>query len=214
MVGGVAVGIGGLLGADQAPRFHDYVIREHRSAYRYSEDPQVRMILPASRLQPIEAPPNLPVLEVNVLSNAPPPSEAKPTEVKPTDAMPEAPAAPVRKAHLWTPALDLLRSAPRDLKMLAFAIPVLLGLALHPSLPKVPAAASGSTGEIGRNVERALNNQFLNVKQTMTDRAAVTLDYVATSKLMLPNPFMKIPGFFPGINFPTALSAQDQQLYE
>jgi len=48
----------------------------------------------------------------------------------------------------------------------------------------------------------------------MTDRAAVTLDYVATSKLMLPNPFMKIPGFFPGINFPTALSAQDQQLYE
>ncbi len=69
-----------------------------------------------------------------------------------------------------------LRSAPRDLKMLAFAIPVLLGLALHPSLPKVPAAASGSTGEIGRNVEHALNNQFLNVKQTMTDRAAVALD--------------------------------------
>jgi Flp pilus assembly protein TadG len=48
----------------------------------------------------------------------------------------------------------------------------------------------------------------------MTDRAAVTLNYDATSKLMMPNPFMKVPGFFPGINFPTALSAQDQQLYE
>jgi Flp pilus assembly protein TadG len=47
-----------------------------------------------------------------------------------------------------------------------------------------------------------------------TDRAAVTLNYDATSKLMMPNPFMKVPGFFPGINFPTALSAQDQQLYE
>lgn len=48
----------------------------------------------------------------------------------------------------------------------------------------------------------------------MTDRAAVTLSYDATSKLMMPNPFMRVPGFFPGINFPTALSAQDQQLYE
>jgi Flp pilus assembly protein TadG len=46
------------------------------------------------------------------------------------------------------------------------------------------------------------------------DRAAVTLNYDATSKLMMPNPFMRVPGFFPGINFPTALSAQDQQLYE
>jgi hypothetical protein len=48
VVGGVAGGIGGLLGADQAPRFHDYVIREHRSAYRYSEDPRVGMILPST----------------------------------------------------------------------------------------------------------------------------------------------------------------------
>jgi hypothetical protein len=45
VVGGVAGAVGGLLGADQGPRFHDYVIREHRSSYRYSEDPQVGMIL-------------------------------------------------------------------------------------------------------------------------------------------------------------------------
>jgi hypothetical protein len=48
VVGGVAGGIGGLLGADQAPRFHDYVIREQRSSYRYDEDPEVGMILPST----------------------------------------------------------------------------------------------------------------------------------------------------------------------
>jgi hypothetical protein len=48
VVGGVVGGIGGLLGVDQGPRFHDYVIREHRSSYRYSEDPQVGMILPST----------------------------------------------------------------------------------------------------------------------------------------------------------------------
>jgi len=46
------------------------------------------------------------------------------------------------------------------------------------------------------------------------DRAAVTLSYVTTNKLIFPNPFMQIPGFFPGVNFPTALGAQDQALYE
>jgi hypothetical protein len=48
VVGGVAGGIGGLLGVNEVPRFHDYVIREHRSIYRYSEDPHVGMILPPS----------------------------------------------------------------------------------------------------------------------------------------------------------------------
>jgi Flp pilus assembly protein TadG len=46
------------------------------------------------------------------------------------------------------------------------------------------------------------------------DRAAVSLSYVTTNKLIFPNPFMAIPPFFPGVNFPTALSAQDQALYE
>jgi hypothetical protein len=48
VVGGVTGGIGGLLGVDQIPRFHDYVIREHRSAYVYAEDPRVGMILPST----------------------------------------------------------------------------------------------------------------------------------------------------------------------
>jgi Flp pilus assembly protein TadG len=41
-----------------------------------------------------------------------------------------------------------------------------------------------------------------------TDRAGVTLSYDASSKIALPNPFLGL------ITFPTALSAQDQQLYE
>lgn len=48
VVGGVAGGIGGLLGVNEVPRFHDYVIREHRSSYRYGEEPQVGTILPPS----------------------------------------------------------------------------------------------------------------------------------------------------------------------
>jgi hypothetical protein len=48
VVGGVAGGIGGLLGVDEAPRFHDYVIREHRSSYHHSEDLQVGTVLPST----------------------------------------------------------------------------------------------------------------------------------------------------------------------
>jgi Flp pilus assembly protein TadG len=46
------------------------------------------------------------------------------------------------------------------------------------------------------------------------DRVVVTLTYDASNKIALPNPFLSIPGLFPGISFPTALGAQDEQLYE
>jgi hypothetical protein len=36
-VGGAAGAVSGLLGADQGPRFRDYALREHRSAFRYDE---------------------------------------------------------------------------------------------------------------------------------------------------------------------------------
>jgi len=47
-----------------------------------------------------------------------------------------------------------------------------------------------------------------------SDQVKITLNYDATSKLALPNPFMAIPPLFPGINFPTALSASSSQMYE
>jgi hypothetical protein len=82
----------------------------------------------------------------------------------------------VQYALHWTHAIDFWNRAPRDLKMLVFAIPLLLGLALHPALPKVRVAAPAAANGIERNVERAFNDQWVNVKQTMFDRAAVALD--------------------------------------
>jgi Protein of unknown function (DUF1236) len=46
VVGGVTGGVAGLLGIDQRPRFREYVIREHRSAYRPSEPVEVGTVLP------------------------------------------------------------------------------------------------------------------------------------------------------------------------
>ncbi len=79
-----------------------------------------------------------------------------------------------KRANVWMLGVDFWNRAPRDLKMLALAIPVLLALALHPALPKVRVSASSSG--IGRNVQSAVNTQWTNIKQTVFDRAAVALD--------------------------------------
>ncbi|MBO0733675.1 MAG: DUF1236 domain-containing protein [Methylocapsa sp.] len=50
VVGGVAGGIAGVLGADQYPRFREYVVREHRSAYSIGEPVTVGMMLPPRRV--------------------------------------------------------------------------------------------------------------------------------------------------------------------
>ena len=71
------------------------------------------------------------------------------------------------------------KHAPRDLKLLVFGIPILLGLALHPSLKKIPYTAPQQAGGISaaeRNFQSKLNEQWLNVQQTMVDRAAIALD--------------------------------------
>jgi hypothetical protein len=52
-VGAVA---GGLLGVDQRPRFHEYVLREHRPSYRYSDDVRVGVVLPSDGLQYYDVP--------------------------------------------------------------------------------------------------------------------------------------------------------------
>ena len=77
--------------------------------------------------------------------------------------------------HIWAPAVDFWGHAPRDLKLLVVVIPVLLALALHPSLPKVPVTAPTATRQIQTNVERSFRNQFVNVKQSLADRAGVAL---------------------------------------
>jgi hypothetical protein len=76
----------------------------------------------------------------------------------------------------WTHATDFLQHAPRDLKLLAIAIPILLGLALRPSLPKVRVTAPASTGGISRNLGDGLRAQFVNVRNSVSQRAAVALN--------------------------------------
>lgn len=76
----------------------------------------------------------------------------------------------------FAPLVDFWHRAPRDLKMLGFGIPLLLALALHPRLPKVRVAAPTGAATIQRNFEKAWNTELVNVKQSVTERAAIALD--------------------------------------
>jgi hypothetical protein len=78
--------------------------------------------------------------------------------------------------HVWAHAADFWQHAPRDLKLLAIAIPILLGLALRPSLPKVRVTAPTSTDGISKNIENSFRQQFVNVRNTVAERAAVSLN--------------------------------------
>lgn len=80
------------------------------------------------------------------------------------------------KKHVWSHAAEFLQHAPRDLKLLAIAIPILLGLALRPSLPKVRVTAPKSTDGISRNIGDGFRQQFVNVRNTVAERAAVALN--------------------------------------
>ena len=56
VMGGVAGGVSGLLGIDQRPRFHEYVVREGRPSYRYEGSLAVGTELPASGVTYYEVP--------------------------------------------------------------------------------------------------------------------------------------------------------------
>jgi len=77
--------------------------------------------------------------------------------------------------HAWTHAADFWQLAPRDLKLLAIAIPILLALALRPSLPKFRVTAPSATGDISKNLSEGLREQFVNVRNSVAQRAAVAL---------------------------------------
>jgi hypothetical protein len=63
------------------------------------------------------------------------------------------------------------KHAPRDLRLLLIAIPALIALVFHPSLPKVSVRAPQ-----GNPIGGMLGTQFANVRQSLMDRAAVALD--------------------------------------
>src|SRR4051794_9016468 len=45
-IGGVVGGVAGVLGVDQRPRFHSYVVEQRRPSYQYREDLRVGAVLP------------------------------------------------------------------------------------------------------------------------------------------------------------------------
>lgn len=57
VIGGVVGGVSGVLGVDQRPRFHEYVVREHRPSYVYREDVRVGAVLPEEGVTYYEVPP-------------------------------------------------------------------------------------------------------------------------------------------------------------
>ncbi len=131
---------------------------------------------PASHLEPLDAKPIADFM-------APAPAiEDKKIPAVPTaleDLVPP-PAPAATPAAAWMQIAGFWKHAPRDLKLLVFGIPILLALALHPSLKKIPYAAPPEAGGVQRNLqhtfESKLSDQWLAVKQTMGDRAAIALD--------------------------------------
>ncbi len=86
-------------------------------------------------------------------------------------------SAVAAKAHLWTRAAGLWKLAPRDLKMLAFAIPALLALAFHRQLPKVHVAAPAvSTAQFRTSLHNVVNTQLSSMRQAVVERAGIALD--------------------------------------
>jgi hypothetical protein len=55
-VGGVVGGVGGILGVEERPRFREYVVRERRPSYRYSEEVRVGAVLPETGVEYYEVP--------------------------------------------------------------------------------------------------------------------------------------------------------------
>jgi hypothetical protein len=61
------------------------------------------------------------------------------------------------------------------LKLLAIAIPILLGLALRPSLPKLRVTAPSAGGDISKSLSDGIRTEFVNVRNSVAQRAAVAL---------------------------------------
>src|SRR5271154_7247814 len=56
-IGGVVGGVAGVLGVDQGPRFHSYVVEQHRPSYSYNGDVRVGADLPGDGVTYYDVPP-------------------------------------------------------------------------------------------------------------------------------------------------------------
>jgi hypothetical protein len=63
VIGGVVGGVAGVLGVDQRPRFHSYVVERHVPSYRYREDVRIGAVLPEEGVTYYDVPPEYGVRE-------------------------------------------------------------------------------------------------------------------------------------------------------
>ena len=57
VIGGVVGGVNGVLGVDERPRFHSYVVERHHPSYQYREDVRVGAVLPEQGVTYYDVPP-------------------------------------------------------------------------------------------------------------------------------------------------------------
>ena len=57
VIGGVVGGVAGVLGVDERPRFHTYVVEQRRPSYQYREEVRVGAVLPEEGISYYEIPP-------------------------------------------------------------------------------------------------------------------------------------------------------------
>ncbi|MEP6960729.1 MAG: hypothetical protein ABI995_01530 [Acidobacteriota bacterium] len=87
-----------------------------------------------------------------------------------------ATSVPAKFRSMAAGAAGFWNHAPRDLKILLFAVPIALTLAFHPSLPKVSVRAPQGGPEMSNQFKQVVDTQFASLKKSMAQRAAVGLD--------------------------------------
>lgn len=63
VVGGAVGGVAGVLGVNERPRFHSYVVEQRRPSYQYREDLRVGAVLPEEGVTYYDVPPEYGVRE-------------------------------------------------------------------------------------------------------------------------------------------------------
>jgi hypothetical protein len=127
--------------------------------------------LPKLRAQAIriEIRPEVPVVEAEP-ERVPEVEAARPLESEEIPAEETtSPLHPYREvAHSWQWLRDAWRNAPSDLKTITLLLPVLLAVALAPSVPKVKIAPISSS-----HVQQAVASRLNTLHQSILNRAAV-----------------------------------------
>jgi hypothetical protein len=134
-------------------------------AYLFPQPLETQPLIPQSKLEPLDAKP--------VADELP---DAAGDVLRATFAPPASAMAARKHPPIWSHAVDFWQHAPRDLKLLLFAIPALIALVFHPSLPKVSLAAPRTTVAAPSQFRKVLDDGWSNVRQSVLDRAAIALN--------------------------------------